>query len=307
MTPAHPCPSAMPRSSSPGAANSPGLRAGGVSPYLLPEGNVQIAFSGGRTSAYMLHQILEANDGLPDRVVVTFQNTGREHPKTLDFVAQVASRWAVPVVWLEFRPEKPFFEIVNHNSASRKGEPFEALIRKKGGYLPNQQQRYCTEILKVVTAKRYVRTLGWDRWTNAKGIRADEAHRLAKPDTDRWVSWSPLADAGVSRRDVIAFWNRQPFDLNLPVVNGKTVGGNCVDCFLKSEAEIAAWMRDNPQDDWSERMEALGTKMTGSKSVAFFSKRYSRASLRDFINRQGDWIFDTEGALCQANDGECTG
>lgn len=39
-----------------------------LNPYLLPEGNVQIAFSGGLTSAYMLHQILEANGGLPSRV-----------------------------------------------------------------------------------------------------------------------------------------------------------------------------------------------------------------------------------------------
>lgn len=30
------------------------------SPYLLPEGNVQIAFSGGRTSAYMLRKIMKA-------------------------------------------------------------------------------------------------------------------------------------------------------------------------------------------------------------------------------------------------------
>ena len=36
------------------------------SPYLLPAGHVQVAFSGGRTSAYMLYQILEANGGLPD-------------------------------------------------------------------------------------------------------------------------------------------------------------------------------------------------------------------------------------------------
>lgn len=276
-----------------------------LSHYMLPEGNVQIAFSGGRTSAYMLHQILEANGGLPDRVEVTFQNTGREHHATLDFIAEVGSRWGVAVTWLEYRPTKPFFEIVGYQGASRNGEPFEALIRKKGGYLPNQQERHCTENLKVLTAKRYLVSLGWDRWTNAKGIRADETGRLKKPDTDRWVSWAPLADAGVSRRDVIAFWKRQPFDLKLQVVNGKTVGGNCVDCFLKSEAEIAAWMRDNPQDDWSERMEALGTELTGSSSVAFFSKRYSRKSLRDFINRQGDWILNTEGALCQADDGEC--
>lgn len=31
-----------------------------TSPYALPEGSVAIAFSGGRTSAYMLHQIIEA-------------------------------------------------------------------------------------------------------------------------------------------------------------------------------------------------------------------------------------------------------
>ncbi len=32
--------------------------------YLLPDGPVQIAFSGGRTSAYLLRQILDANGGL---------------------------------------------------------------------------------------------------------------------------------------------------------------------------------------------------------------------------------------------------
>ena len=35
-------------------------------PYLLPDGKVQIAFSGDRTSAYMLRQIIDANGGLPD-------------------------------------------------------------------------------------------------------------------------------------------------------------------------------------------------------------------------------------------------
>lgn len=56
-----------------------------ASAYILPEGNVQIAFSGGRTSGFLLHEILEANGGLPSNAVVTFQNTSRERPETLDF------------------------------------------------------------------------------------------------------------------------------------------------------------------------------------------------------------------------------
>lgn len=46
------------------------------------------------------------------RVEVTFQNTGREMPQTLDFVAEVGRRWGVLIAWLEYRAEAPFFEIV---------------------------------------------------------------------------------------------------------------------------------------------------------------------------------------------------
>lgn len=179
------------------------------------------------------------------------------------------------------------------------------LFGKKGGYLPNQQQRYCTVELKVKTAKRYLVSIGWKRWVNCVGFRADERHRLGKPDRDRWTTWTPLASAGVTRHHVSTFWAAQNFDLELPSFNGKTIAGNCVDCFLKAEAEIAAWMRDNPEDNWSERMETLGTELTGSLSNAFFSKRYSRKELRSFIEKQGDWLFSTKGALCQANGGEC--
>lgn len=161
-------------------------------PYFLPDGNVQIAFSGGRSSAYMLHQILEANGNLPERAVVTFQNTGREMPQTLDFVQECGDRWGVNIVWLEYRSEAPFFDHVSHNMASRDGEPFEALIRKRR-FLPNQNARFCTTELKVRTAKRYLRSeLGWDYWTNAVGLRGDEPKRLKKEGVkhgDRWMIW----------------------------------------------------------------------------------------------------------------------
>lgn len=281
-----------------------------MSLYLLPEGNVQIAFSGGRTSAFLLHELLAANGGLPDRAVVTFQNTGREMPQTLDFVREVGERWGVNIVWLEYRAAKPFFEVVGHNSASRDGDPFDALIDKKQ-YLPNQQSRFCTIELKIRTAKRYLMSLGWKHWTNCVGFRADEPHRLDKPKPkDRWTVWHPLSDAGVGRHHVSAFWKRQPFDLRLPNVKGNCWLGNCDGCFLKSEASIAAFTRDFPERaDWWERAEKrigrLETSKGRPKDNAQFSMRYSREEMREFMSRQGDWALSTDGALCQRDEGEC--
>lgn len=313
-----------------------------TNPYLLPEGNVQIAFSGGRTSAYMLHKLLEANGPLPDRAVVTFQNTSRERGETLDFVQEVGERFNVPIKWLELRPAGPCplvgdvadkyeeifgaarleymidwwtqnrnparFAIVNHNSASRSSEVFEALIFSRK-YLPNQQMRFCTIEMKIRTAKRYLMSLGWKHWTNCVGFRADEPHRLNKPPPrDRWTVWAPLAIAGVGSHHVGDHWAEQPFDLQLPNIGGNCWLGNCDGCFLKSEANVAAFTRDFPTDAvWWERMEMLVSWLTNSASAAFWSKRYTRADMRQFMARQGDWALSTEGALCQTNHGECTG
>ena len=271
-----------------------------MSYYTLPDGNVMIQFSGGRTSAYMLHQILEANGGLPDRALVSFQNTGREMNETLDFVNECSVRWSVPITWLEYTPEQPKFQVVNHNSASRNGEPFEALIRKRG-FLPNRVARFCTAELKVHASSRYAKSIGWDRWTSAVGIRADEARRMpTKPQKERWQPWHPLFHAGVTKRDVMAFWKRQPFDLRLANIKGSTPLGNCDGCFLKSEANRAALAREYPDRfAWWARIE--------QEMGSTFRPEDSYAELQSFVANQSDWIFDTEGALCQADDGECTG
>lgn len=279
-----------------------------VSPYLLPEGNISVAFSGGRTSAYMLYQILEANGGLPDRVVVSFQNTGREMPETLDFVQECGERWGVQIVWLEYRPTKPLFEVVNHNLASRNGEPFLELIRKRK-MLPNRVARFCTAELKVHCLSRYLKAQCWRSWLVALGIRADEPRRVRRePMKERYQRWYPLADAGVSKETVTKFWSRQPFDLRLVNVKGKTPLGNCDGCFLKSEANLAALAREYPERAqwWAEaEAEAEASALTSGKSSVWFNQKRPMRDLITMVDRQGDWIFDQDGALCQANDGEC--
>lgn len=278
------------------------------SPYRLPEGNVQISLSGGRTSAYMLHEIARENGGIDaERVAVVFGNTGREMPETLDFIAEIGARWGIAIHWVEFTREAPFFSEVSHNSAARNGEPFEELIRKKK-YLPNQQARFCTADLKVIPSKRLLLSMGWTHWEAALGIRADEPKRIHRePQKERWQRWYPLADAGVTKRDVQAFWDAQPFDLRLPNINGSCPLGNCDGCFLKSEANLAALVRDFPERGaWWQEMEALASDLTSNPSGETFSKRYSRKELASSVERQGDWLFNTEGALCQADGGDCT-
>jgi 3'-phosphoadenosine 5'-phosphosulfate sulfotransferase (PAPS reductase)/FAD synthetase len=278
--------------------------------YILPEGNVQISFSGGRTSGFMLHQILEANGGLPDRAKVVFSNTGREMPQTLDFVQECSDRWGVRIDWVEYRPTNPLYEVVSHNQASREGEPFAALLQRKK-YLPNQAQRFCTIELKILAAKRFLVSLGWKRWVNIVGIRSDEAHRVKQPTNEpRYTKAFPLFEDGITTKEITGFWDSQPFDLRLPNVNGKAAMGNCDGCFLKSEAFLAGFSREHPERAaWWEEQENIVQSLTRSKATtnARFRKQFSREDLRRTVEKQGDWIFNDKEYLCQADHGECTG
>ena len=269
--------------------------------YTLPEGNVQISFSGGRTSAYMLYKILESNDGLPERAKVIFTNTGREMNQSLDFVQECSEKWNVNVTWLEYDliNEKHTFKLVNHNSASRNGEPFEKLINKYGR-LPNAIQRYCTGVLKIQTASKYWRSLGWKNWKNCLGIRADEKNRIKDKKKDGYYPHYPMALAKESLEEVEEFWKSQPFKLRLPVVKGKTMMGNCDLCFLKSEAQLAMMMKEHPDKaQWWIDIE----KKTGKQ----FNRDRNLAKMSEYVNKQQDWVFEQQGYFCQASGGECTG
>lgn len=202
-----------------------------ASPYLIT-GPALISFSGGRTSGFMLRQILDAHGGtLPPDVHVAFANTGKERPETLRFVHECGSPWGIRVRWLEWRPGNPGFEEVGYNSASRSGEPFAALIRQKG-FLPNAVARFCTQELKIRAMRDFALGLGWERWVNAVGLRYDEGHRVLKAlarndeNKERFKAVMPMAKAKHSRQDVMAFWAEQPFDLGL-----RSYEGNCDLCF----------------------------------------------------------------------------
>ena len=261
-------------------------------PFRIPTSAV-ISFSGGRTSGMMLYRILEAyNFSLPDDIKVVFCNTGKEREETLEFVERCSQEWNVPITWLEYVTEdsirggkpvkKKSFKVVDIESASRNGEPFEHLINPRT-MLPNAVMRFCTSELKVLTLARYVKTvLQWNDWFNVVGFRLDEENRVysakglnkRNPHAELTLfdhtaespgDWKkpvkgerllfPLYEARINRDHVMQFWNEQSFDLQL-----QPHEGNCDGCFLKGKRTLIRTFEDNPNlaDWWTEQEDKLG-------------------------------------------------
>lgn len=263
-----------------------------LDPFKIDSPTV-VSFSGGRTSAYLLWRVLQANDGLPPDAHVVFCNTGKEHDATLDFVRDCGQAWGVTITWLEYASEGQRFREVNHASASREGQPFADLISKRN-YLPNPVARFCTSELKVLTIERYMKAQGIDEFEQMLGIRADEKRRVAKL---RQGNRTPLVDANVSQNDVQAFWKAQPFDLALAFRDGVTNLGNCDLCFLKGPNQVLSIIRHAPARAiwWAEQEAKIGG--------TFRSDRPSYSEMMAFAQNQTD-LFDSddEGLACFCGD-----
>ena len=260
-----------------------------------------ISFSGGRTSAYMLWRVLQSNGGLPSEAAVCFANTGKEDEATLRFVRDCGLNWNVPITWVEYQnaeETKDRFRVVDFDTASRNGEPFEAIIRKRN-YLPNPVSRFCTVEMKVRAIHRHLKSVGWTEWDSMLGIRADEQRRAAKIGQQDYgkheTKLAPLVSAGIAKEHVGEFWRNQTFDLELPNNNGVTMHGNCDLCYLKGGHQILSLITEKPERAvWWVKMEALALTLASKPSGAVFrSDRPSYASMLKFSQQQKN-LFDPD-------------
>ena len=102
---------------------------------------------------------------------------------------------------------------------------------------------------------------------------------------------------------VLEFWRNQEFDLGLPVVNGKTMHGNCDLCFLKGGAQVLSLIAEKPSRAiWWAEAEALALASQPSGAL-FRSDRPSYAQMSRFAADQVD-MFDKneEGIACFCGD-----
>lgn len=267
-----------------------------------------LSFSGGRTSGYLVWRVLQAHGGtLPKDVEICFANTGKEREETLRFVRDCGEQWGVPIRWVEYRDDEDGFSLVNFDTASRDGEPFAALIKKRN-FLPNPVARFCTVELKIKAQHAFLKSIGWNEWEEMVGIRADEPNRVAKirasanAGPDRLV---PLAEDGITKHDVAAFWKTQPFDLGLPLVNGMTIGGNCDLCFLKgAETILSSIKAEPPRAIWWARQEGSVSNAKVQNGGRFRSDRPSYQQLHDYALAQSDMFagVSDESIACFCGD-----
>jgi hypothetical protein len=232
----------------------------------------------------MAHRLLKEIPSNVDARVV-FANTGQEDERTLNFVHNCERVFGWDITWVEAKvnPNKgkgTTHRIVNYDNASRLGQPFEEVISKYG--IPNQSMPHCTRELKLHPIKSLCKSWGWKKgsYSSAVGIRADEVDRMSSYAEKENLIY-PLVKWGVKKPDVLEWWSKQNFDLNIPEHMG-----NCVWCWKKSYRKLVQVYRDNPNlFDFPERMEnaysnagAMASR-TGKQQV-FFRKHLSVGDIK---------------------------
>lgn len=219
--------------------------------------------SGGGTSG-MMAALLSTS------VLMSFQNTGKEHKRTYEFLEALADAIGREIVWLEYRPPATHgappaagrFAIVTPTTADKSGGPFEMMMAAinayrtaigKGPIAPWWRSRICTTYMKTRLARRYVESLGWAGHDEFVGLRADEPDRVAKLRVGvpkRIGRHAPLSAAGVTVDDVAVFWDAQSFNLGLPAHLG-----NCTGCFLKDQSDQSRALDQNGDVDYWAGMQ----------------------------------------------------
>ena len=269
-----------------------------VTGYKIPTPAV-ISFSGGRTSAFMLKQIIDAYEGkLPDDIKVCFANTGKELPETLDFVHECEKMWDIDIHWLELEinEETPVWwqKRVDYATASREGEPFDELIIKTQ-MLPNLHKRICTIELKIKPIERYMQSLGYTEWYSILGLRYDEPKRVAdsKAQQQRYINLCPMYDEKHTNADVLDYWRKSNFDLKIPVVDGRAAAGNCDLCFLKGTKTTLNLLHEKPElaNWWIDKEVIMERTFRNNRPNYIKLLDLSKEKPKDYINDESFTCF----------------
>lgn len=257
------------------------------------------SFSGGRSSAYMVYQLMHTH---PDTDFI-FMDTGAEHPKTYEFIKNIVEHWGIKLTCLRVvvNPElgqANSYREIKLAELTQDLQPFRDICYKYG--TPYVLGAFCTRAMKLEPFTRYCNEkYGKNNYQTWLGIRADEPKRLKPKDGYKY-----LADiSDFDKQDIINWWKRQPFDLEIPEHLG-----NCVFCVKKGVNKIALAARDEPKmaenfinliDDPNirvveRRQQENKIMYRGNHSLVSIIAMYQRYSREEIANTiRGNRAFDS--------------
>lgn len=219
-----------------------------------------ISFSGGRTSAYMLWWLFNCwEDRYNWEMVVVFANTGKEHANTLYFIDECEIRWGINIIWVEAVHSNEgkgwavSHRVVNSWTASIYGQPFEDMISKLG--IPSTNAPFCSDQLKRKAIESYLKSIGWEDYYKAIGIRADEIDRINPNWEKNKIIYPLVKENPVNKKMVTEWWKKQDFDLDIPIDLG-----NCDGCWKKDIKRLTRIAKSNSNvfEWWQEMTDKYG-------------------------------------------------
>lgn len=322
-----------------------------------------VSFSGGRTSAYLCHLIIERYG--VENVEIVFMDTGFEHPSTYNFIRDCNKWLKSQITFLRGDFSMPLgggvhYNVVGDRAIGCDGEPFADMMAKYGA--PYIGGMFCTDRMKLKPFKKYCDDkYGKGNYETWLGIRHDEPKRLwgdnrkstksayrqllacGFDDYEMAALFADLRDGSRSldevgnlsclamelidirlkslskdglnylsqisefeKQDVLNFWSKTPFDLEIPEHLG-----NCVFCPKKSNLKLAAAQRDEPElyIKWLEMLYSDSVRVddkTGRWSKMYRGKQSLENLIATFDGSTGDEIKARMRGAKHLDTGSCS-
>lgn len=226
--------------------------------------NLLVSFSGGETSAYLSKWLID-NKSDKYNMIFVFANTGDEEEETLIFIDKCSKEWNINIIWVEAIVHHnnriaSTHKIVDFKTASRNREPFKEIIKKYG--IPNQNFLHCNREMKLNPIKSYIKSIGWNNYKTALGIRIDEIDRINKNRKELNLIYPLISEKPTTKQEISYWWSKNNFRLNI-----ESYKSNCRTCWKKSDIVLSKIYKDNPNYfDFNKEME----KLYGQDKYKFF-------------------------------------
>ena len=140
-----------------------------------------VSFSGGRTSAYLVHLMEQKRINEGWDVEYVFMDTGAEHPKTYEFVRNVVKHWGINLRCIRsvINPSLgigPSYKEIELESVGWDLSTFFSMTKKHGN--PYLGGAFCTERLKYEPFRKFAEDMfGAKNYKTWIGFRIDEPSR----------------------------------------------------------------------------------------------------------------------------------